>query len=177
MLKFIGLGVLCVLVLFLIFISTREGKFRYERSGFINAPAEKIFPYLVDFKQGGEWSPYEKIDPNMKKTYSGPEREVGSVMEFDGNRDAGSGKLEILKIVPNELVEIRLTMLKPLQAENLVQYYLTTEGDGTRFTWTMSGDGGFVGKLVTFFIDCEKLVADQFTVGIANLTALVESEK
>jgi uncharacterized protein YndB with AHSA1/START domain len=177
MFKFVALGILGALVLFCAYISTREGKFRYERSGVINAPPEKIFPYLVDFKKGGEWSPYEKVDPNMKKTYSGPEQQVGSVMEFDGNRDAGSGKLEILKIVPNESVEIRLTMIKPFQGENVVVYKLTPQADGTLFTWTMSGEGGFVSKLLNFFVDCEKMVADQFTVGINNLKQVVESQK
>lgn len=177
MFKFVALGILGVLVLFCVFISTREGKFRYERSGVIKAPPEKIFPYLVDFKKGSEWSPYEKIDSNMKKQFSGPELQVGSVMEFQGNRDAGSGKLEILKIVPNESVEIRLTMIEPFKGENLVVYSLTPQADGTLFTWTMSGEGGFISKLLNFFVDCEKMVADQFTVGINNLKEVIESQK
>jgi uncharacterized protein YndB with AHSA1/START domain len=177
MFKFVALGILAVIVLFCVFISTREGKFRYERSGVIKASPEKIFPYLVDFRKGHEWSPYEKIDLNMKKTFSGPEMQVGSVMEFDGNRDAGSGKLEILKIVPNESVEIRLTMIKPFKGENIVVYKLTPQADGTLFTWTMSGDGGFMGKLLNFFVDCEKMVADQFSAGINNLKEVIESQK
>ncbi|HVK61176.1 MAG TPA: SRPBCC family protein [Bdellovibrionales bacterium] len=170
----VGAALVVVIGLFLIFVSTREGKFRYERSGVIAASPEQIFPYISDFKKGAEWSPYEKVDPAMKKTFSGPEAAVGSVMEFDGNADAGSGKLEILKIVPNELVEIRLTMLKPIHADNIVEYRLTPEASGTKFTWAMHGDGGFFGKLINVFIDCEKMVAGQFSEGIANLKAVVE---
>lgn len=172
----IGLGIIAALIIFLAFVSTREGKFRYERSGVINAPAEKIFPYLSNFKMGGMWSPYEKIDPNMKKNFIGEPDKVGAVMEFDGNSDAGSGKLEMLKIVPNESVEIKLTMTKPLFAENLIEYKLTKEETGTRFSWIMSGDGGFMGKLMNTLIDCEKMVADQFSVGIANLKEIIEKE-
>ncbi|HEY1079323.1 MAG TPA: SRPBCC family protein [Bdellovibrio sp.] len=170
----LGLGV--VVVGFIAYVATREGKFHYERSGVIDASAEKIFPYISDFKKGGEWSPYEKMDPNMKKNFVGPDAQVGSVMEFDGNQEAGSGKLEILKIVPNESVEIKLTMLKPFHAENLVVYKLTPEGEGTRFSWSMSGDSGFLGKLINVFIDCEKMVADQFSVGINNLKNLLEAQ-
>lgn len=176
MFNYIALGFVVLIAAFCVFINTREGKFRYERSDVIKASPDKIFPYLIDFKKGSQWSPYEKMDPNMKKTYSGPDAQVGSVMEFDGNRDAGSGKLEILKIVPNELVQIRLTMLKPFEGVNLVEYTLTPEADGTRFTWAMSGEGGFVSKLLNFFVDCEKMVADQFTAGINNLKALIESQ-
>lgn len=174
--KKIGFGFVVVLLVFLGFVSTREGHFRYERSGVINAPADKIFPYISDFKLGGFWSPYEKKDPNMKKTLSGSPGQVGSTMEFDGSNEVGSGKLEILKVIPNQLVEIKLTMIKPFHAENLVQYRLTPEGNGTRFSWAMSGDCGFMGKLMAVFINCEKMVAGEFSTGIANLKGVVEGQ-
>ncbi|MGE0764557.1 MAG: SRPBCC family protein [Bdellovibrionales bacterium] len=143
----------------------------------IESSSDRIFPYLISFKRGAEWSPYEKIDPNMKHNYIGEDGQVGSIMEFEGNQDAGAGKLEFLKIIPNELVEIKLTMLKPFYGENLVQYKLTPQGGGTRFTWSMSGNGGFMGKLINIFIDCEKMVGDQFSAGIQNLKTLVEAQK
>lgn len=170
-------GVVAVLLIFLGYVATRNGQFRYERSGVIQAPAEKIFPYISDLKKGELWSPYEKVDPKMKKTFKGLDAQPGSIMEFEGNSDVGAGNLEILKIVPNDSVEIRLTMTKPFYGQNLIQYKLTPEGSGTRFSWTMSGDGGFMGKLMSVLIDCEKMIAGQFESGIANLKAVVESQK
>jgi uncharacterized protein YndB with AHSA1/START domain len=171
------LGLVVIVGLFLIYVSTRDGKFHYERSGLIAAPPEKIFPLISNFKNGEQWSPYEKMDPTMKKTFSGPDGQVGSIMAFEGSKDVGSGELEILKLIPNEFVEIRLTMTKPFRADNIVQYRLTREGQETRFSWAMLGDGGFMGKLVTTFIDCEKMVAGQFGTGIQNLKTLVENSK
>ena len=171
----IALGILIALFAFLGFVSTRNGKFNYERSGIINAPAEKIFPYISNLKLGGLWNPYDKKDPNLKRTFVGPGDQVGSAMEFDGNREAGSGKLTILKLVPNQLVEINLMMTKPIHADNLIQYKLTPEGMGTCFTWAMSGDGGFMGKLISVFLDCEKMVTAEFVVGIANLKTVIEA--
>jgi len=175
--KKILIGITAALVIFLGYVSTREGKFNYVRSGMINAPAEKIFPYISDFSKGGEWSPYEKVDPNMKKEISGTPGQVGHKMIFEGNSDAGSGNLEILKVVPNELVEIKLTMTKPVHAENIVTYSLASEGSVTKFSWAMSGDGGFLTKLISVFIDCEKMIAGQFGVGIENLKTVVEAQK
>ncbi|CAN5671852.1 K(+)-transporting ATPase subunit F [soil metagenome] len=169
-------GLVVILVLFLAYVSTRESKFHYERSGTINASADKIFPYLSNFKLGGEWSPYEKKDVNMKRSFGGADGVVGSTMEFDGNNDVGAGKLEMLKIVPNELVQIQLTMTKPFYGQNLVEYKLAPDGAGTKFTWAMSGDGGFMTKLITLFIDCDKMVAGDFEVGIANLKSVVEGK-
>lgn len=175
MAKKIVLGLVLVLVLFAGYVLTRPNRFHYERSGVINAPADKVFPYISDFKQGSLWSPYEKTDPAMKKSYSGPEGAPGSIMEFE-SQEAGSGKLEMLTLVPNELVQIRLTMTKPFYGENLVEYKLTSEGSGTRFTWSMSGENGFLGKLISVLIDCEKMIGKQFEEGISNLKALVESK-
>lgn len=166
-----------MLILFLVYVGTRSSQFRYERSDIINASAEKIFPYLSDFKLGAQWSSYEKTDPNMKKIFSGFDGQVGSVMEFDGNREAGSGKLEMLKIIPFREVHIQLTMIKPIFTKNLVQYLLTPEAGGTRFTWIMSGDGGYMAKLVNVVIDCEKMTGDLFTQGISNLKNVVENQK
>ena len=161
---------------FLGYVATREGKFRYERSGLIAAPPERVFPFASEFKKGGLWSPYEQKDPAMKKRFAGPEGAAGSIMEFEGNREVGSGKLELLEVVPNERVRIRLTMIKPFKAENLVEYRLVPEAAGTRFFWIMSGDGGFMGKLMTTLIDCEKMIGDQFSTGIENLKKVVENE-
>jgi hypothetical protein len=174
-LKILG-GLVLALVIFLGYVSTRNGHFHYERSVSIQAPAEKIFPYLIDFKKGSEWNPYEEKDPNMKKTYSGPEAQVGSVMEFDGNKDVGTGKLEILNIVPNETVLIKLTMIKPFFGENNIEYKLIPENGATKFTWSMDGEGGFMGKLMSVIIDCEKMMSGEFEKGQNKLKTLVESK-
>lgn len=177
MLKKMGLVLGLALAGFLIFVSTRESKFSYERSGVIKASPDKIFPYISQFKLGALWSPFEQADPNMKKTYKGMDGQVGAIFEFEGNSDVGSGNLELLKVNPNESVEMKLNMVKPFAAENLIFYTLTPEGEGTRFTWRMSGDGGFLGKLMSVLIDCDAMMEEQFDKGIKNLTAVVENAK
>ncbi len=170
----VALAIAVILAVFLGFVATRKGHFHYERSGVIAAPAERIFPYLSDFHRGQLWNPFAQKDPAMKITYSGPESGVGAMMEFDGNREAGTGKLEILSLVPNRSVDIRLTMIKPFAAVNQVHYELAPEGTGTRFTWSMEGDNGFMGKLVSVFVDCDKMIGGEFDKGIALLKAVAE---
>jgi len=173
-LKIVG-GLLAVVFVFLGYVASRDGNFRYEKSGDIHAPAAKIFPYLSDFKLGSQWSPYEKADPNMKKSYEGADGQVGSKMIFE-SKTSGSGTIEILKIVPDQSVDLDLHMTAPFEAHNLVQYKLeSAPGDVTRFTWSMSGNGGFMGKLMTTLVDCKKMLEKQFGDGIANLRAVVEA--
>ncbi|MFN7729936.1 MAG: SRPBCC family protein [Bdellovibrio sp.] len=175
MLTYLGLGFFALTILFFVFVATRNGKFRYERSGVINAAPEAIFPYISNLKLGGQWSPSEIKDPNMKKVFSGPADQAGGKMAFEGNRDAGSGSVEILKVVKNQRVDLSLKMIKPFKADNLVEYTLMpVASGGTRLTWTMSGEGGFMGKLVVVMIDWEKVVGDEFVRGIENLKVLIE---
>lgn len=171
----IGLGLMAVIAVFLTYVATRDGKFHVERSGVIHASKEKIFPYISNLRLGGEWSPYEKMAPEMKKTYHGEDGHVGSKMEFE-SKEAGSGSIEILNIVPNESVSLRLIMTAPFKGDNRIEYKLTSEGDGTKFSWAMSGEGGFMGKLMAVLIDCEKMIGDQFSQGIANLKAVAEKQ-
>ena len=175
--KKIFVGFAITLILFLGFVSTRDGHFNYERSGVIHAPASAIFAYISDFKKGTLWNPFDQKDPNMKRTFLGPDAQVGSTMVFEGNREGGTGKLEILKLVPDQSVDIRLTMTSPMSADNVIHYQLTPEGDGTRFSWEMSGDGGFMAKLISLFMNCEKFVTPEFETGIKNLKAIVEAQK
>lgn len=164
----IFLSLLGALILFLGYVSTGEGNFNYSVTMPVNAPVEKVFPYLSDLKLGSEWSPFEKVDPNMKKEY------LGNKLIFEGNSEAGAGSVEIIKVVPNESVELKLIMTKPFKAENKIIYQLVPTPTGVDFTWSMSGDGGFMGKLMNVFIDCEKMIQDQFIKGINNLKAIVE---
>jgi uncharacterized protein YndB with AHSA1/START domain len=175
-LKILAGSVIC-LAIFLGYVSSKDGHFSYERSDLIKAPAEKIFPLISTFEACKAWNPYDQKDPNMKRTIKGTDGQVGSIMEFEGNSEAGSGSLEIVNMVPNESMTLTLRMSKPFKAENKLVYRLTPEGTGTRFSWQMSGDGGFMSKLMSTLIDCEKMVTKDFIVGIENLKKLAEKQE
>lgn len=175
--KKIALSFVVIIAVFLGYVATREGKFHYERSGFIGASQAKIYPYLSNLKLGSEWSPFEAKDKEMEKTYSGVDGAVGSALDFEGNSEVGAGRVEIMAINPNDSVELRLTMTKPFMAENKIIYKLMTVENGTVFTWAMEGDGGFLGKLMSVFIDCDKMIGGEFSKGISNLKTLIKGKK
>lgn len=177
MIKNVLLGIVGIIVLFLAYASTREGKFNYEKSVVINAPAEKIYPYISNFKNGSAWNSFDQKDPNIKRSYTGNDGEAGSRMDFEGNAEAGSGYLEMLSVTANSEAQMKLVMTKPIHAENLIVYKLTPEaGGGTRFTWSMSGDGGLMGKIINIFIDCEKMITGEFDKSFNNLKMIVEQK-
>jgi uncharacterized protein YndB with AHSA1/START domain len=171
-------GLVFVLALIFIgYVANRDGNFKCERSGEVHALPQEIFPYLSELKLSQAWSPYEKSVGVMTKKYTGTDGAVGSAMEFEGGWRIGSGRIEILRIVPNELVELKLTMGKPFFSEQFIQYNLTPTLDGAVVNLSILGRGGFIGKILSIFIDSEKLIGDQFSLGILNLKHVVESSK
>lgn len=164
----IGLAVVGALAVFLGYVSTRPEKFHYAVTMPINAPVEKVFPYLSEIKLGSEWSPYEKDDPGMKKEY------VGNKLIFEGSGGSMAGSVEILKVNPNESVELQLLMTKPFATDNQVFYKIVPTATGSELTWSMTGNNNFLGKLMGTIIDCDKMMTEQFTKGINNLKAIVE---
>jgi len=175
MTKKIAIAFVLVVAAVLLFAATRPDRFRVERSLDIKAPATKIYPYMSDFHKGDLWSPYEKKDPAMKRTFSGPENGKGAVYEFNGStKSVGKGRLEIIDAVPPTKVVLTLDMIEPMKGHNIVEYTLKPEGDSTKVTWAMEGQNTYLTKVICLFISVDKMVGQDFEAGLANLKALAE---
>jgi uncharacterized protein YndB with AHSA1/START domain len=148
--------------------------FLISRSVSINAGPEKIYPYMSDFQKGDLWSPYEKKDPAMKRTFSGPESGKGAVYDFEGNKNVGKGRLEIVEAEPPVKVVLTLDMISPVKGHNVIEYSLKPQGEGTKVTWSMRGNNTYLSKLICTFISMDKMVGGDFETGLGNLKALVE---
>lgn len=153
----------------------KPGTFRIQRSTVINAPPEAIHPHIADFRAWAGWSPYEKLDPEMKKTFSGPETGPGSVYAWSGNKKAGEGRMEIRESSPTR-VTVQLDFTRPFEAHNMSSFTLQPRGDRTEVTWAMDGPQPFMQKVMCVFIDMDKLVGKDFETGLANLKALAEGQ-
>jgi uncharacterized protein YndB with AHSA1/START domain len=158
----------------LILASTKPDTFSIERSAVINAPAERIFSVLNDFHQWGGWSPWENKDPDMKRTYGGPERGRGAVYGWEGDKNVGTGRMEILEAnTPSKLV-IKLDFFKPFEAHNTAEFTMLPQGNATNVHWVMHGPVTFMSKVMTVFVNFDKMVGKDFEQGLANLKKLTE---
>ena len=169
MIKKILLGLVAVIVIFLIFVATRPADFRAERSATIAAPAQALFDQVNDHHKFVRWNPFMKLDPNVKNTFSGPDSGVGAVCSWDGNKDIGAGSATITESKPGELVRMRMDWIRPMAGVATVDFTFKPEGDKTVVTWAMYGKNGFMGKLVSLFMDCDKICGPQFEKGLADL--------
>jgi len=171
MLTTILIVVALVIAAILIYAATKPDNFAYQRSTTINAPADKIFPLINDLKAMTTWSPFEK-DPTMKREFSGPNSGPGQVYVFADKHSKGD--VSVLAAVPNEAVSMRLKMTKPFACDNSVRFTLVPNGSGTSVTWAMSGKQPYMAKLMSTFINCEKMCQTQFDEGLAKLKSLTE---
>jgi uncharacterized protein YndB with AHSA1/START domain len=146
----------------------RPDTFRVQRSAHIQAPPEKIYPLISDFKAWPAWSPWEKKDPQMKRSYG-----AGSYA-WQGNQDVGEGRMEIAEATPPSRVKINLHFEKPFKASNVVDFTLQAKDKGTTVTWAMHGDAPFVMKVMHLFIDMDAMLGKDFDAGFANLKAAAE---
>jgi len=158
----------------LILAATKPGTLRVQRSTGIKAPAEIIFPLINDFQQWRSWSPYENKDPAMKRTYSGAERGKGAVYAWEGDKNVGSGRMEILEASAPQKIVIKLDFFTPFEGHNTAEFTMLPQGDGTHVTWVMQGPARFVTKLIQLFMNLDNMIGKDFEAGLANLKKLAE---
>jgi Polyketide cyclase / dehydrase and lipid transport len=173
----IGIGVLALVVLLLVVISTRPASFRIARSAQVGASDAVVFSLLNDFHQWQKWSPWEKLDPSMKKTFDGPSSGQGAKYSWLGNSKAGEGRMTILDSKPNELLKIQLEFVKPFAATNQTTFKLSPSGDATKteVQWIVEGENGFAAKAFSLFVNMDKLLGKEFEQGLANLNTAAQS--
>ena len=174
MIKTIAMVLALLIAALLMYAATKPDSFRIERSTTIKAPPEKIFALINDFHQWEAWSPWEKIDPALKRTYSGAANGVGAVYEWSGNKDIGQGRMEIVESVPSAKVMLKLDFVTPFEAHNKVDFTLAQQGDVTKVTQAMYGPSPYISKLMTIFFSMEKMVGKKYEEGLTNLKAIAE---
>jgi uncharacterized protein YndB with AHSA1/START domain len=154
--------------------ATKPGTIRVQRAIEIKAAAEKIYPLISDFHQWVAWSPYEKKDPAMKRTYGGADHGKGATYAWDGDSNVGSGRMEILEVTPPSKVVIKLDFFTPFEGHNTAEFTMLPQGDGTHVTWTMHGPAHFMSRLIQVFVNLDNMIGRDFEAGLANLKTLTE---
>ncbi|HEY3635879.1 MAG TPA: SRPBCC family protein [Caldimonas sp.] len=170
-----ALFVIVVLVAgLLVAAALRPNDFAVRRSAAIRAAPDRIYPLLADFRQWPAWSPWEKLDPEMKRTLSGAPMGSGAVYAWDGSSKVGAGRMEIRDVVPPSKVVIQLDFIRPFEGHNVTEFTLAPRGEATEVQWTMRGPATFVMKLMGLFTNMDKMIGKDFETGLANLKAVAE---
>ena len=146
--------------------------YRVERVATIPAPADVVYAHIVDLRKWASWSPWEGLDPDLKRTYSGADSGVGAAYAWSGNREAGEGTMEITEAVEPSHVAIALDFVKPFRSSSATTFDLVPEGDGTRVTWTMTGPKTLLTRMMGLFKSMDAMIGPDFEKGLTRLTAV-----
>ena len=151
-----------------------KSRFRVERSIVVDAPAAAIAPLIADFHNWLKWPPFDKIEPNIARTYSGAASGVGAVYGWSGKK-AGAGRMEIIAAGP-DCISIQLDFTKPMTAHNQADFLLEPAGSGTKVTWAMHGPQTLMSRVMGVFMSMDSIVGKDFEKGLADLKALAEGK-
>jgi uncharacterized protein YndB with AHSA1/START domain len=159
----------------LVFAATKPDTFRIQRRTSIKAPPEKVFALINDFRNWESWSPWEKMDPAMRKTHSGPTMGRGAVYEWAGNKKVGKGRMEIIESSPSSRIMIQLDFIEPFEAHNMAEFSLKAERDFTSITWAMYGPTSYMAKLMGLFLNMDNMIGKDFETGLSNMKTAAEN--
>lgn len=168
-------AVVVAIVALLVVASLKPNTFSVERSIRVKAPAERVFVEVNDFHRWTAWSPWEGLDANLQRNYSGADAGVGAVYAWQGNQKAGQGRMEIKQATAPSFIQIQLDFLKPFEAHNTVDFSFQTVGDATEVTWKMYGPANFMSKLMGTVMSMDKLVGKDFEKGLSALKQVAEA--
>jgi hypothetical protein len=157
------------------FVAARPARFVVERSAEIAAGPAWVYGQIASLRRMDAWSPWVRMDDALEVSYAGPESGVGARSSWHGP-EMGEGRLTVTAVEPEREVEMRLEMLTPMEATNRILFTLVPEGAGTRVTWRMEGENGFLGKALGLFVDVDGMVGGPFESGLAALAALAEAD-
>ena len=174
MVKKIAIVIAVLIAGILGFAATKPDTFRVQRAAAIKAPPEKVFELINDFKRWDAWSPWEKKDPAMKRTWGTATSGKGAKYAWDGNSEVGQGSMEIAESVPPSRIVLKLDFVKPFEGHNIVEFTLEPKGDVTNVTWAMQGPAPFITKVIQVFCNMDSMVGKDFETGLANMKAVAE---
>jgi len=157
-----------------IYAATQPDSFRVQRSASIKAPPDKVFAMINDLKAWAGWSPYEKKDPAMKRTFGAITAGKGATYAWQGDSNVGEGRMEIVESAPPNKVVIKLDFLKPFEAHNTAEFTLEPKGDGTLVTWAIYGPSAYVTKVMGLFFNIDTMIGRDFEAGLADLKTAAE---
>jgi Polyketide cyclase / dehydrase and lipid transport len=153
----------------LVIVAFQPSAFYIARTATISAPAPEVFAQINDFRNWQAWSPWEGIDPSVKRVYEGETSGTGAVYSWAGNREIGEGRMTITESRPHELIRIRLEFIKPFAATHTAEFLLRPEGNKTGLTWSMTGTNNFVAKGISLLMNMDKMIGGQFEKGLQQL--------
>jgi hypothetical protein len=171
------IAIAVIVVGFVVVVALQPSSFRVTRTATIAAPPPVVFARVIDFHNWVAWSPWEKLDPGMKRSYEGAPAGTGAMYAWAGASQVGKGRMTVTESRPSDLIRIKLDFEKPFRGTNVAEFTFEPRGEQTAVTWTMTGQKNFVAKVIHLFMSMDKMIGGAFEQGLAQMKAVVEGSR
>lgn len=168
---------LVVLGVFLGYVALKPSHYEISRSVTIQAPADKVFPFVNTRTLANSWNPFILQDADIKLSYAGPEVGVGSQTHWESSKQMGVGTATVIESIPNQKVLVKLEYTKPFRMHQEAAFLLASQGSDTILTWKAYGENNFFSRVLCTFVNMDKKVGDSFAVGLQTVKNRVEQSK
>ena len=172
----VGMGLLIMLVVLCAIVATRPDTYSVERSAIVSAPPDVVFGYVNDFRKWEQWSPFEDLDPTMRKTYEGSSSGVDARYHWEGRGRAGEGRMRIAESEPARRIAIDMQFIEPFESRSRTTFTFEPVTNGTRVTWGMTGRNTTMGKAISLVASMDQMIGKEFEEGLAKLGTVAEAE-
>jgi uncharacterized protein YndB with AHSA1/START domain len=172
----ISLAVAVAVAAFLIYVAAKDPNYQVSREILIQAPAEKIFPYVNNSKKMNDWNPWMELDPKAKVSFSGPDEGVGTKTSWADGEKLGTGSATVVEAETNKRVRTQLEYRKPFEMTQFAEISIHPEAGGSRVTWSVGGNNSFIGRLMCTLsrMSMDDMVGKTFEKGLQKLKNRVE---
>lgn len=177
--KKIILGLLSIVILALVVALFLPKRYHVEREVTIKKPIDSVFNYVKYLKNQNNFSVWARLDPAMKKTFSGTDGTVGAISGWDStNKNVGKGEQEIKIIIPNERIEYELRFKTPMESTakaNITTVEITPSQ--TEVKWAFDGSSPYPMNLMLAFMNIDQMLGEQLETGLQNLKIILEEQQ
>ena len=161
--------VLAVVVVGIIILSRFQANtYSVERTGIIAAPPSVVYAQIIDFHNWVKFDPCIEQDSNTAFTYQGPANGVGAMYTWE-SKTIGTGNMTIAEVTPNEEVKMDQHTLKPWDSKSKTAFKMAPHGNGTKLTWSMTGEHNFISKVMCVFTSMDKMIGGQYERGLERM--------
>jgi uncharacterized protein YndB with AHSA1/START domain len=166
--------VLVLLAAVLALAALKPDRLSIERMTHIEASPQAVYTLVSDFHQWRRWAPQDRTDPRMQRSYSGAPSGVGAASTWTSPGSAGKGRMQIIAATPPSHISVQVDFDKPFKAHNINEFSFAPEGSGTRVTWAMHGTNVYMAKIMSVFVNMDRMMGSHFEAGLRDLKAAAE---
>ena len=164
-LKYVLYAILGIIVIIFLLALVIPQDYKLERSISIEASEQLVVNQLAMFKNFQQWSPWSKLDPEMKMTIDGDDGQVGAVYRWSGNKDVGTGSMKITNREKNR-VDMVLEFLEPWESTAETYFTWKQDNENTNVVWGMTGKNPIP---LNVFFNMDKMVGPDYEKGLTGL--------